>query len=602
MSDLELLRRYEPVVRYTNGEMFFPCTVDEYLAQCHLWMADQERQATLLAQPGELTTDRLATYRTVPREHRLYLQYVDAPLNAIAYQRWLQRPDHPVLPNPNRLQRVGLMTRIFDGIFYLALLVRGRVPGGTAAAAQIKYAAGQREAPRRVYYGRVVRDGGYIILHYLFFFAMNDWRSSFHGVNDHESDWEQIFIYLSDEGDAPPQPRWVAFASHDFSGDDLRRRWDDPEVERVGETHPVIYAGAGSHASYFTRGEYLMQTEPQALRSIANFGGAIDRLWTKSLRQGTPLNLETGLRGLLSIPFVDYARGDGPSIGPQQAEDWSPILISDDDGWVDGYRGLWGLDTWDPLGGERAPSGPKYNRDGSVRLSWRAPLQWAGLDKVLPPNRAVTAMGKVVTDLEEQEKTLHEELVAQRRTLRSLELEVEALRSTQYLSSVLNEREEDLVQAETKLHALSEQLNSVKESQEAGNEHLARLKTGDFGPARAHIRHAVTPQPIAAPQSRAAYFWAAISGGLLLLLVVALIYLRPHYWPIWLIGVIVLFAGLDAAMRGKLSTFLIRLTILLALFTSGLLLYRFWLLAVVIGIIVLAIIMIRDNVREVFGR
>ncbi|MCA9869374.1 MAG: hypothetical protein KC487_03180, partial [Anaerolineae bacterium] len=86
------------------------------------------------------------------------------------------------------------------------------------------------------------------------------------------------------------------------------------------------------------------------------------------------------------------------------------------------------------------------------------------------------------------------------------------------------------------------------------------------------------------------------------LLVVALIYLRPHYWPIWLIGVIVLFAGLDAAMRGKLSTFLIRLTILLALFTSGLLLYRFWLLAVVIGIIVLAIIMIRDNVREVFGR
>ncbi|MCB0255446.1 MAG: hypothetical protein KDI55_17135, partial [Anaerolineae bacterium] len=123
MSDLELLRRYEPVVRYTNGEMFFPCTVDEYLAQCHLWMADQERQATLLAQPGELTTDRLATYRTVPREHRLYLQYVDAPLNAIAYQRWLQRPDHPVLPNPNRLQRVGLMTRIFDGIFYLALLV-----------------------------------------------------------------------------------------------------------------------------------------------------------------------------------------------------------------------------------------------------------------------------------------------------------------------------------------------------------------------------------------------------------------------------------------------------------------------------------------------
>ena len=96
-----------------------------------------------------------------------------------------------------------------------------------------------------------MRESGYIVLHYIYFYAMNDWRSTFSGVNDHESDWEQVFVYLSDEGEAEPIPRWVAYASHDFSGDDLRRRWDDPEVEKIGETHPVIYAGAGSHASYY---------------------------------------------------------------------------------------------------------------------------------------------------------------------------------------------------------------------------------------------------------------------------------------------------------------------------------------------------------------
>ncbi len=75
-----------------------------------------------------------------------------------------------------------------------------------------------------VYYGRVVREAGYIVLQYMFFYAMNDWRSSFYGVNDHEADLEQIFVYLSDEVGGPLQPCWVAYASHDFFGDDLRRR------------------------------------------------------------------------------------------------------------------------------------------------------------------------------------------------------------------------------------------------------------------------------------------------------------------------------------------------------------------------------------------
>jgi hypothetical protein len=602
MTDLDLLRRYEPVVRYTKGEMFFPCAVDGYLARCRLWTADAERNMTLLAEEGELTPESIAAFRAVPRDHRLFLQFVDAPLTAVDYQRWTRRGDRERLPSPNRLQRVGLATRILDGVFDVSLLVRGRVPGGTSAAAQVQYAAIEAADPRRVYYGRVVRDGGYIVLHYLFFFPMNDWRSTFNGVNDHESDWEQVLIYLTDEGDAPPEPRWVAFASHDFSGDDLRRRWDDSEVIKIDDTHPVIYAGAGSHASYFTAGEYLMQVEPQAVAPLHAVGKVIDDLWTNTLRQATSLNLDEGIKALLSIPFVDYARGDGRSIGPGQPETWSPIVIDNSVGWVDGYRGLWGLDTWDPLGGERAPAGPKYNRDGSVRLSWRDPLAWAGLDKVLPPRAAIAAMGELLTQLDGEHAHLENEIAAQRDAVRSLDLQVETLRSTQFLSSLLPRREAELSDATAQLNALGDRLVDVQETRDAGATHLARLREGDFGPPRAHIRHAHAPQPPITGGSKLARWWWAVSGGLILLLLVGLVVMRPPNWPWWLAGVIVIFGGLDATSRGRLNVYLLRWAIVLALITSAILLYHYWAWALVLGLTVLVVIMIRDNLREVFGQ
>ena len=106
-------------------------------------------------------------------------------------------------------------------------------PGGTAAAAQIKYEAVRASDPRYVYHGRVVRRNGWICLHYLYFYFMNDYRSTFYGVNDHEADWEQVFIYLEDAPDGP-RPVWIAAAAHDYTGDELRRRWDDPTLEKVG--------------------------------------------------------------------------------------------------------------------------------------------------------------------------------------------------------------------------------------------------------------------------------------------------------------------------------------------------------------------------------
>ena len=82
--------------------------------------------------------------------------------------------------------------------FDLSLLVRGTVPGGTVAAGEVKYAEIRAKHPEFTYHGRVVRHAGWTVCHYLFFYAMNDWRTSFAGANDHEADWEQCFVFLEE--------------------------------------------------------------------------------------------------------------------------------------------------------------------------------------------------------------------------------------------------------------------------------------------------------------------------------------------------------------------------------------------------------------------
>jgi len=138
-----------------------------------------------------------------------------------------------------------------------------------------------------------------------------------------------LCIYCSEkedtDGAALPEdcltPEWVAYASHDFSGDDLRRRWDDPEVEKLidtqGNSHPVVYAGAGSHASYFNKGEYLAELELPFLSPLVRLADFLQNVWVKVLRQATGTGQASDFN-FFRIPFVDYARGDGLSIGPGQ--------------------------------------------------------------------------------------------------------------------------------------------------------------------------------------------------------------------------------------------------------------------------------------------
>ena len=139
MDDLELLRKYEPIVRYTEGEMFFPCAVDEFVKGAGLWLIDNDGEKHQLALPGDLDLEKLAQFDAVPDDHVLYLSYAGEPLTPNEYQQWLRRPDRVPFKAPGRLARVPLLSRVGDSLFDLSLMVRGSVPCGIAGAADIKY-------------------------------------------------------------------------------------------------------------------------------------------------------------------------------------------------------------------------------------------------------------------------------------------------------------------------------------------------------------------------------------------------------------------------------------------------------------------------------
>ena len=598
INDLALLHTYEPVVCYTQGEMYFPCAVDEYVKLCSLWLRTKKGKETELVPQGELTLEKLAQYNQVKAGDTLYLQLVDEALDPIEYQQW--RVNRPPFKAPGRLARVGLFSRILDSLFNLSLILRGTVPGGTTAAAQQKYTLMQQADPRDVYYGRVIREGGYIILHYLFFLTMNDWRSSFHGVNDHEADWEQIFVYLSDEGDNEPVPHWVAYASHDFSGDDLRRRWDDPDLHFHAETHPMVFAGAGSHASYFEPGEYKMSFEPEFLLPLKNAGIILRKFWSENLGQGNADNADEEVGALLSVPFIDYARGDGVRIGPDQKRKWSPIIISEDMGWIEQYRGLWGLDTNDLLGGERAPAGPKYNRDGSVRIAWYDPLGWAGLDKVPPPGETPAQLNRHITEINEALKTVEQEISDQRESLRLLNLETLSLRESDYLHHVYKTQQEQLDSQQAELQALYARHTQLKETRQATQAYLDKIERGDWGDPQAHIQHKHPPEPPLDKQARITELWAALSSGLLLMAFTVLLAWQPGLWLTWTIVIGLLFLTIEATMRGRLAGFLLNLTVVLAVLVGLVLIKDFWWLILILVVFAMVVAMIVSNLRELW--
>jgi len=596
-SDLELLQAYEPVVRYTQGELFFPAAVSSYIPECDLFLGRSERDRRLLVPYGELTEDTLVSFVAPPGE-TLSMRLGQKPLGGIDLARWNRRPDRPEFHAPSRLARVGIFARLVDTGFTASLLLRGTVPGGTTAAASQKYEAVRRANPRYVYHGRVLRSEGWIVLHYMYFYFMNDWRSTFSGANDHESDLEQAFVFLEDAPDGP-RPVWFACAAHDYSGDQLRRRWDDPYLVKVGE-HPVIHAGAGSHAAYFEAGEYMTAAPIPGARRLHGLLDAFRSFWRDTLRQPDPGNLAASLDRALSIPFIDYARGDGVQLGGDGGQAWTPVLIDDAVPWVDGYRGLMGLDTFDRFAGERAPAGPKYTRSGTIRQSWNDPIGWAGLAKTAPPFRMPAALEARLAELEAELTSLRAENDVQASSLDGLDLEVQALSKDQTFAAIHAGRAAELAKREAEVNKGRTQEGVLADSIRAGRRELERLCAGDLGDPRAHLHddhHPVPPE--LSRYGRLVEIWAAVSISLLLVATVVVPWLTPVPWYVALVFAIAAYALLEAAFRRRLTILLLRATLILAGVCALVLLYQFTTPIVFVAIVGLAVLTLFDNVREI---
>ncbi len=95
--------------------------------------------------------------------------------------------------------------------------------------------------------------GGYTVLQYWLFYYFNDWR------NLHEGDWELVQLsfpgYTAKELlQTGEQPVFAAYSQHQAG---QRMSWSVMRDKAlVVDNHPIVYVAQGSHANYFTPGNF----------------------------------------------------------------------------------------------------------------------------------------------------------------------------------------------------------------------------------------------------------------------------------------------------------------------------------------------------------
>ena len=435
---------------------------------------------------------------------------------------------------------------------------------------------------------------------------MNDWRSTFGGVNDHEADWEQVTVFLvplvedaeranRPDGSDVLRVGWVAFSSHDETGDDLRRRSDDPDITWVDHTHPVVYAGAGSHSGAYLPGEYLVRVEPPALhRFLRSSAGPV-----RCFSRGHGIARRPALAFRMSTTNAATAS----TSGRVHRTPWTPVLINAETSWVRDFSGLWGLDTDDPFGGERAPAGPRYERNGTIRPSWADPVGWAGLDKVPATaaeyDRAVDAR---LTALQQQREALTAELAAQEAVLQQLSATATALPPMVAadrrggIGAVRQLREQEA--------ALSD-LRAARRAVVIGQEHLSRARQAPppLMGVHAHLRRRALPNVDPdRPPGLLLLFWTEVSlSALLALLGSALVFGNTSLIRVGVSAVLIVMT-VEAILRRRLVAFLLGLCVLASI--TGIVFLLITSLRAAIGVLLLlaALVLLIANLRAYLGR
>jgi hypothetical protein len=360
----------------------------------------------------------------------------------------------------------------------------------------------------------------------------------------------------------------------------------------VVEGHPVVFAGAGSHASYFVPGEYLAEQELRLPRWIYVIAEGIGRLF--------PGDGESkGRQRLVPIAFVDYARGDGVSIGPGQAREWSPVLLDESQTWAFDYAGLWGVSIQDPFQGEDAPAGPVYNRDGSVRGSWFDPLGFSGLDRVPPPEHEVEELDRRAKEVEGEQGALREEIDQIGRQLVAAGAELEAIRHQPNLQHEAEEVRRHIAELRAQNRQQRLARTETFARREAIDRRRQRLAAGMVDAPRAHATRIATPTPSGSVvYGRLLELWAALSIGLLLIGLVVILAVAPAYGVIAAIALIAAFVFVESVLRGTVVSLVNTVSVALALVAAVILGIHFWVWLVIGAALVAGAFVISQNLRE----
>ena len=583
-ASLELLRRYEPVLAFTEGEMFFPMNVDEYVRRSALYKRLEDGRTELLARGGELTARGLAETGASRFGDRLFLRFVERPVNGATLRNWSAH--RPKLKERRHLSGVGLLDRLGDAIARIPAPGGAHAAEGIVASAQLRYAETLSRAPRFVYYGRVIEERAYTVLSYHFFYAMCDWRTSFFGAGDHQGDWQQVSVFLANVGDGYLEPAWIACES---AGRVDVRGWEDPGVSRI-ENHPGVFVAAGSHAGYLSAGDFITRAELEPLRPLASFRDRMARVWD-SVGDRRPARA-------LAVPFVDYASGDGVRIGPARSCGWEPVVIDDSEAWAEDYRGAWGPDERGAFAARRSHGGPKYDADGNVRRSWSDPVGWASLDRQAVPAMIDVELSRRIEVLEHDAAVAMEGAGTLRRVLPQLQLEIDALEVASGSGPLLAKRKRQLDRVEAEIDEYEARRTEDLISADACR-NLRRSR--DVNDSTKTRPASVARNVAGMSQKRTADVAAGvIAAAMVLVAVVLLVTGAP-----WYSAVVLLLVGafvVDNVLRGTFESFINNAAIVLGVATGVVLVYEvFWPLTI-FALAALGILLLISDVRELRAR
>ncbi|MCS7003601.1 MAG: hypothetical protein NZ518_12190, partial [Dehalococcoidia bacterium] len=333
---------------------------------------------------------------------------------------------------------------------------------------------------------------------------------------------------------------------------------------------------------------------PTGVQRVAS---ALERVWAGLLRQPPADRRLFQLR----IPFVDYARGDGVAIG-EGGRPWTCVVISADTPWVRQYRGLWGVYVRDVFAGENAPAGPMYNRDGSVRRSWRDPIGWAGLDKVPTPAEEGHELARARAAVEERQRELRQAIAAADDSLQRLGATLRAINGHPHLRARADAIAQTIAATSAEAARLRHERATNDAILQAMDQRAARLNTDVIDDPRSHIRKLALPAT--EPDLRLARLveiWGAVSISLLAVLVVALVIVDRNLAVVGAPALLGAFIVIEAIFRRQVARLIEIVTVSLAIVAAGVLITQlFWQLVVAL-IVLAAVFVVWENVQELRG-